>query len=140
MALSTEHLTELLSEPHVAVVAIPREGRAPLATPVWYDRNDDALWIVVERESVKARLLAVGSSASLCIERTTPSVRYATAEASVVRVEDAGSDDEATLARRYLPGPAADAYIAQVGAMGRNLVKVTFAVDRWIGLDMGSFE
>lgn len=141
MALSTDQLTELLSEPHVTVIAIPREGRAPLATPVWYDRNADGeLWIVVERDSAKARLLAVGAQASLCIERERPTVRYATAEATVARIEAAQSSDEATLAHRYLPTEAADGYLAQVNSMDRDLVTIAFTVDRWIGLDMGSFS
>ena len=51
----------------VAVLAIPRAGRPPLTTPVWYDFDGARFRVQVEETSAKAKLLSRLGSAPVSL-------------------------------------------------------------------------
>lgn len=63
---------EFLAGVHVGVVAVNRDGRAPLAVPIWYGYTPGAevlLWI--DRGSVKERLFRESGRFSICAQVET---------------------------------------------------------------------
>ena len=54
-------LDRFLRQRRVAVLAIPRPGRSPLTTPVWFDWDGTRFRVQVERGSAKAKALAGGA-------------------------------------------------------------------------------
>lgn len=56
-------LEEFLRGRRVAVLAIPRVGRSPLTTPVWYDYDGARFRVQVEKTSAKAKAVRGGERA-----------------------------------------------------------------------------
>jgi nitroimidazol reductase NimA-like FMN-containing flavoprotein (pyridoxamine 5'-phosphate oxidase superfamily) len=99
----------------VAVVAIPRAGRSPLATPVWYDYDGTRFRVQVEATSAKAKSFA-GSQAmpvSLTIQSEVPPYRYAVIHGQARLVANDQPGMRRRLARRYFGRLVGDLYVAE---------------------------
>ena len=99
----------------IAVLAIPRAGKPPLTTPVWYDYDGSRFRIHVEPTSAKAKVIARHREApvSLVIQSEVPPYRYAIAYGTATLQP---ADDPALrrrVARRYLGRMAGDMYIKE---------------------------
>jgi nitroimidazol reductase NimA-like FMN-containing flavoprotein (pyridoxamine 5'-phosphate oxidase superfamily) len=107
-------LDRFFRQRRVAVLAIPRPGRSPLATPVWFDWDGARFRVQVEAGSAKARALAGGAPVpvALTVQSEVPPYRYAV----VHGVATLRPNDEAglrrRLARRYFGRWAGDLYVA----------------------------
>ena len=102
--MTREEREDFLAAPRVGVVAIPEEGRGPLAVPVWYwyEPGGD-LWFETQPDSRKGRLLQVGTRISLCVQSEEPPFAYVSVEASVIDIaEDDRELHEIPMAVRYL--------------------------------------
>lgn len=124
-----------LADLHVGVLSIPREGRAPLAAPVWYacEPGGDVV-VLTGPDSLKGRLLAEGVPVSLVAQNETPPYAYVSVEGRVVdlRPSDTEADDR-PMARRYLGAEMGDAYTA---ATAENpAIRVTIRPERWLTVD-----
>ena len=97
----------------VAVLAIPRAGKSPLATPVWYDYDGTRFRVQVEATSAKARAFAAASAlpVSLTIQSEVPPYRYAVVHGQATL----GANDQPglrrRLARRYFGRVGGDSYV-----------------------------
>ena len=108
-------LQAFLRARRVAVLAIPREGRSPLTTPVWYDYDGTRFRVQVEAASAKARCFA-GRDAipvSLTVQSEVPPYRYAVVHGAARLGPNAEAGLRRRLARRYFGGPAGDLYVAE---------------------------
>jgi PPOX class probable F420-dependent enzyme len=94
-----------LAEPHVAVLAITGEGRAPVMAPVWYVYEPGGeVVFVTHTDSRKGRRLAAERRATLLVQSEALPYRHVAVEGSVTL---APFNDRAlahTLGVRYL-GP-----------------------------------
>lgn len=99
----------------VAVLAIPRVGKAPLTTPVWYDFDGHRFRIQVEAGSAKAKVLsrAEETEVSLTVQSEVPPYRYAVVygPARMKPCDDPGLRKK--LAHRYFGKIAGDMYVQQ---------------------------
>jgi PPOX class probable F420-dependent enzyme len=128
---------EFLAGVHVGVVAVERPGRAPLATPVWYDYapgGDVLIW--TDRGTVKERLFREAGRFSICAQDETLPYRYVTAEGPVAEIERAPTEDEALqITARYMPAEDAARWVAD--NLGPDSLLVRMRPDRWLSADYG---
>jgi len=114
-------LDRFLRDRRVAVLSIPRAGKAPLTTPVWYEYDGARFRLSVYATSAKARLLsrAAGMPVSLAIQSEVPPYRYAVVYGHA-RLLDRGDDTlRARLASRYFGSLAGAQYLRQERDAGR---------------------
>ena len=123
---------------HVGVLAIPRQGRGPLTAPIWYGYAPGGnLWVMIGRDSRKARLLEVGTRVSLCAQQEASPYAYVTAEGPVVAIKEGTVDELHALATRYLGERDGEAYAEQMireAPLGSSLT-VTVRPDAWLAVD-----
>ena len=134
-----------LAEPHIAVLSLPsNDARPPLTFPVWYGYEPGGTITYYthrsEPASRKLRLIREFGVVSLCVQREEAPYRYVTVEGTVVDTNESPSTAQMlAITRRYLPGDAANAYVAgEVENPDINLVLYTIRPDRWSGFDFGA--
>jgi len=133
--MTAQEREEFLTEVHVAVVAVNREGRAPLAVPIWYDYTPGGevlLWI--ERGSVKERLFREAGRFSICTQVETIPYKYVTAEGPVVALDEAPTEEQALgIASRYLPAEEAARWVEDY--LGENSLLARMRPEKWLSTD-----
>jgi nitroimidazol reductase NimA-like FMN-containing flavoprotein (pyridoxamine 5'-phosphate oxidase superfamily) len=130
--MSTAERQAFLADVHVGVLSIPREGAAPLSSPVWYDYQPGGdLTFLTMAASRKGRLLKAGQPVSFCVQNETPPYAYVSVSGTVSRVEPSRLEEELRpLARRYLGVAGGDAYTDSEGVEGTITVHV--ALHEWL--------
>ena len=74
-----------LSGVHVGILAVERDGRAPLAVPIWYDYEPGGeLLIWIRRDTAKDTAIRKAGRLSLVVQDENPPYRYVTAEGPVI--------------------------------------------------------
>lgn len=124
-----------LAGEHVGVVAVNRDGRAPLAVPVWYaytPGGDVSIWI--DAGSVKDRLFRAAGRLSICAQDERPPYRYVTAEGPIVGNDAAPTAAEAlAITRRYLPADEATRWVQDY--LGDSSLLVRMRPANWLSTD-----
>ena len=119
-------LDRFLRDRRVGVLAVPRDGKAPLATPVWYDWDGRRARIQVEATSTKAKLLARAGGTprvALTVQAEAPPYRYAVLYGpAVLRPNEPGL--RRRIADRYFGRLAGGRYVQQEDAEGRDETKL----------------
>ncbi|WP_191245737.1 pyridoxamine 5'-phosphate oxidase family protein [Amycolatopsis deserti] len=120
---------------HVAVLAVERDGRAPLAVPIWYDyRPGGEILLWMERETIKDRLVRKAGRLTLTVQDENWPYKYVSVEGSVVANDEPPTREEALgIASRYLPEPDARNYVD--GALGENSLLVRVRPEKWLSND-----
>lgn len=121
-----------LGEPRIGVLSIDRPGRAPHASPIWYYVNDSGIEFTIPRDSVKGRLLASDTGASLTVHSDSWPYRYVTVEGKAAVIRDRVVADLRLVAERYLGSLLQDAYVQTVtsdGVIARLNVEKIIDVD-----------
>jgi nitroimidazol reductase NimA-like FMN-containing flavoprotein (pyridoxamine 5'-phosphate oxidase superfamily) len=138
--MSIEDREAFLAEPHLGVIAIERSGRPPLSVPIWYAYEPGGeLWIMIESDSPKERLLRKAQRFSLCVQSVTPPYKFVSVAGPVVSFRASDKErDERLMARRYLGEKMSDAYIAlsKADPSNRPGVIVTMRPESWFASDM----
>lgn len=113
LSMSRAEREAFLADVHVGVLTVVgREGRGPLATPVWYSYSPGGSIIVATGgNSLKARAIAAAGRVSLCAQDEAPPYKYVTVEGPAV-IEPAELTERLAIARRYLGVEGGDAFIA----------------------------
>lgn len=135
--MTTEERESFLAGVHVGVLAVAREGRGPLAVPVWYsyERGSDIL-IWMERDTVKDAAIRKAGVFSLVAQSETTPYKYVTAEGPVVANDEPPTREQAlTIARRYLPEDEAVGYVDR--ALGARSILVRMRPEKWLSNDQG---
>jgi nitroimidazol reductase NimA-like FMN-containing flavoprotein (pyridoxamine 5'-phosphate oxidase superfamily) len=107
-------LDRFFRQRRVAVLAIPRPGRSPLATPVWFDWDGTRFRVQVEANSAKARALAGGLPVpvALTVQSEVPPYRYAVVHGRATLRPNDQPGLRRCLARRYFGRWIGDLYVA----------------------------
>ncbi|MGW4592506.1 pyridoxamine 5'-phosphate oxidase [Amycolatopsis thermoflava] len=137
---------DFLAGVHIGVLAVERDGRAPLAVPIWYDYRpggDVLLWM--ERGTVKEKLVRKAGRLSLTVQNENWPYKYVTVEGPVVADDAPPTREEAfaitarylpepdAITARYLPEPDARAYVD--GALGEKSLLVRVRPEKWLSND-----
>ena len=122
---------------HVGVVAIARDGGAPLAAPVWYsyEPGGDVVF-VFESASEKIKLFEAVGQASLCVQNEGMPYQYVTVEGPAV-VCDTDDDVQRLLAHRYLGPEIGDLYLGAIADTISRVARLT--PTRWRTVDYTPF-
>jgi nitroimidazol reductase NimA-like FMN-containing flavoprotein (pyridoxamine 5'-phosphate oxidase superfamily) len=133
--MTAEERMAFLAGEHVGVLAIERDGRAPLAVPVWYDYEpggDILIWI--ERDTVKDKLIKAAGRFSFAVHDDTQPYKYVTAEGPVVANGERPTKEQALrIVRRYAPEEEAVRYVSS--ALGERSVLVRMRPEKWLSND-----
>ncbi|RSM82050.1 pyridoxamine 5'-phosphate oxidase [Amycolatopsis sp. WAC 01375] len=135
--MTAEEREAFLSEVHIGVLAVEREGRAPLAVPVWYDYEPGGeLLIWMDGGSVKDKTIKKAGRLSLVAQSETLPYKYVTAEGPVIANDTPPTREQALkIAQRYLPGEEGTKYVD--GALSDNSVLVRVRPEKWLSNDQG---
>ncbi|MEV7554472.1 pyridoxamine 5'-phosphate oxidase family protein [Amycolatopsis sp. NPDC089917] len=135
--MTAEEREAFLSEVHIGVLAVEREGRAPLAVPVWYDYEPGGeLLIWMDGGSVKDKAIKKAGRLSLVAQSETLPYKYVTAEGPVVANDAPPTREQALkIAHRYLPEDEGTKYVD--GALSDNSVLVRVRPEKWLSNDQG---
>jgi len=133
--MTVDEREKFLAEERVGVLAIGRDGAAPLAVPVWYDyRPGGELLIWMDRGSAKDRALDAGGKLSLTVQHDAQPYRYVTVSGPVVDRSAAPTEEQAlAIARRY--GSEEDARKFVEGSLKETSVLVRVRPERWLSSD-----
>jgi nitroimidazol reductase NimA-like FMN-containing flavoprotein (pyridoxamine 5'-phosphate oxidase superfamily) len=131
--LSSEQREARLAEPYVGVLSVAAEaGRAPLATPIWYDYRPGGLVTVLTSPRLrKARLIGEAGRFALCVQGTGVPYWYVTAEGPVVEVRPVTGEDRLAMASRYMPSEVAAAYLEATHEDQSGNVAIMMRPERW---------
>ena len=139
--MTQEEREAFLAEVHVGVIGLDRRGRAPLTVPIWYIYEPGGeLWIMVESDSAKQRLIERAGRFSLCVQSETPPYKFVSIEGPVTNVRPSDKDrDERLMAHRYLGEKLGDVYIevSKTDPTNRPGLIVTMRPETWFTSDFG---
>jgi len=137
--MSENEREQFLADKHVGVIAAERDGRAPLAVPVWYHYSPGGeVMVWTERGTVKERLIRAGGRFSLCAQQEDPPYRYVSVEGPATFQDDVTADDVRPLVRRYLPDADAEAFIGE--SFNDRSVVIRMRPERWFTVDYGKLQ
>lgn len=135
LVMTVQEREDFLAGEHIGVVAVNREGRAPLAVPIWYDYSPGGevlLWI--DHGSVKERLFREAGRFSICAQVETLPYKYATAEGPVLALDEAPTKEQALgIAGRYLSAEEAASYV--LNNLAENSLLVRMRPEKWLSTD-----
>ncbi len=134
MDMTVDEREAFLAEVHVGVLAIARDGKGPLALPIWYQYDDGDVIIGMDGNSVKAKLLRAAGRATMTVQTEAPPYKYVMVEGPVV-IENTQRDNLA-MATRYL-GPEFGAWYADNNPTTDESVIARLSPERWITCDFG---
>jgi PPOX class probable F420-dependent enzyme len=123
-----------LADVHVGVIAVERDGRAPLAVPIWYGYEtggDVVIW--TDAGSLKEKLIRAAGRFSLTAQVEEPPYRYATAEGDVTAIEPATREVVEAIAVRYLGAEAGAAFTDQ--SLSSSSLVIRMRPQRWLSTD-----
>ena len=127
-----------LADLHVGVLAVERNGEAPMAAPVWYRYAPGGdIELATSSASVKAALLGAVGRASLCVQDERPPYRYVTVSGPIT-LSPSTAADVVDLAVRYLGEVQGPAYAATLDGIDDTLVRLTPA--RWFTSDFSKLD
>jgi nitroimidazol reductase NimA-like FMN-containing flavoprotein (pyridoxamine 5'-phosphate oxidase superfamily) len=131
---STER-ESFLADVHIGIIAVERDGRAPLAVPVWYDYTPGGeILIWMERDTVKDRHIRKAGRLSMVVQTEETPYKYVTAEGPVTENDHPPTRAEAlAITRRYLPEDEAVAYVD--GSLGSRSLLIRMRPDKWLSND-----
>jgi len=119
---------------HVGVLSIAREGKGPLALPIWYLYDGDDVLISMNGTSAKAQLLRKRGRATFTVQQEAPPYQYVMVEGEVT-IGEHDIDIEA-LAARYL-GDEMGAWYTKNNPPSADSVVVRLHPDQWLTVDYG---
>lgn len=137
--MGTEQREAFLADLHVAVLAIERDGKGPLAVPIWYAYADGDVLMSMAAGSAKTTLLRRAGRATMTVQDERPPYRYVSVEGpvSIEAYDDVDAYDIETVAKRYL-GDELGAQYAAANPPGDSTVIARITPERWLTVDYGA--
>jgi PPOX class probable F420-dependent enzyme len=132
--MTTDERVEFLRGVHIGILSIERNGKGPLALPIWYLYDDGDVVISMDGASLKAKLLKRAGRATMTVQDENPPYRYVMVEGPVTLQEP--DLDVSVLAVRYL-GPELGAQYAAQNESNAESVLVRLTPERWLTCDYG---
>lgn len=118
MRIVPEAFQDLLSDASsntFAVLATTTPGGHPVATPIWFLADEDAILFSSEADSLKARNIRANPFVSLCIMREDNHVRYLEIRGRVVDITTEGWGEFSRRQKAKYPGADAPSETAPPG-------------------------
>ena len=136
--MGTEQREAFLADLHVGVLAIERDGKGPLALPIWYAYADGDVLISMAADSAKTKLLRRAGRATMTVQDERPPYRYVSVEGpvSIEAYDDVDAYDIEEVAKRYL-GDEFGARYAADNPPGGSTVIARITPERWLTVDYG---
>ena len=137
LTMTKQEREAFLTDVHVGVISIERDGAAPLTVPIWYRyAPDEGVTILTEPDSQKGRALAKAGRFSLCVQsEEAPRYKYVSVSGPVIEQRPADRErDSRPMAHRYFGPALGDMYID--GQPGESDVYV-MRPERWWTVDYG---
>lgn len=137
LSMTEAERQDFLAAVHVGVLAIERDGRAPLAVPIWYAYEPGGLLnILIGPDSLKAKLLAASGRFSLCAQSEQVPYQYVMVEGPIVETRQCDVERDArTMARRYLGKEMGDQFVED--GDDSNMICVSMRPETWYSVDYG---
>lgn len=133
LAMTKAEREKFLAGVHVGIVSIAREGRGPLAVPIWYDYTPGAdAWMITGPTSLKGRMLDGVDRISLCAQNETAPYSYVSIEGPFTTLS-ATSEDGLRMAIRYLGEEMGRKYAAS--GSGDTGIVVSITPESWLSVD-----
>jgi uncharacterized protein len=123
-----------LADLHVGILSIARDGKGPLALPIWYEYDNGEVKVSMSGTSVKAILLRRHGRASLTVQTETAPYQYVMVEGPVTVAHEEGN--VLGLATRYL-GAEIGAWYAENNPPTEDTVIARLRPERWLTCDYG---
>ena len=102
MKMTIDEREFYLSEVHIGVLSVPRQGRGPLSAPIWYDYSlGGDVVMFIDKHSVKSGYLKQIERISLCVQNEDPPYVYVSVEGPF-QLSEADKARHLTIAVRYL--------------------------------------
>ena len=135
MSMSVEEREAFLADVHVGIIGIERADGPPLTVPIWYSYEPGGeVVVLVDGESLKARLLERAGRFSLCAQTEVPPYKYVSVEGPATITPSDVERDTRPMARRYLGDVLGDRYVEEVPRSERPL-RVAMRPNRWFTVD-----
>jgi nitroimidazol reductase NimA-like FMN-containing flavoprotein (pyridoxamine 5'-phosphate oxidase superfamily) len=132
MAMTTAERETFLTDVHVGILSIARDGKGPLALPIWYQYVDGEIIIGMGGESTKAKLLRAAGRATMTVQTEQAPYRYVMVEGPVEVVHE--QRDDLSMASRYL-GEELGAWYAENNPSTSASVVAHLTPESWITSD-----
>ena len=131
--LSTSELDQfLVTDGVIMKVACVRKDGSPLVTPIWFILHNQAIHFTPRAKSEWLTCLRDDPRVALCIDEQDLPYRKVILEGMAELVHDLGEDDQwrdlyRSIARRYIPEDAAEAYVQNTIDQPRALFRLKLA-------------
>ncbi len=119
---------------HIGVLSIQRDGKGPLALPVWYAYDDGQVIVHMAADSAKAKLLRRFGRASMTVQNETPPYQYVMIEGPVTIAHE--DRDILPMAVRYLGKRVGARYAAENPPDDQSVI-ARITPERWLTIDYG---
>ena len=138
--LNAGELDQFLATPGIIMkIACVRENGSPIVTPIWFILHNEAIHFTPRAKSEWLTCLRNDSRVALCIDEQDLPYRKVILEGRAELLHDLGEDDQwrdlyRSIARRYIPEEAADAYVHNTMDQPRALFQLRLddaAVKTW---------
>jgi hypothetical protein len=123
-----------LADVHIGVLSVDEPGRGPMSLPIWYLVDDGDVVIVIDRGSLKGRLLDAAGRATMTVQTESAPYQYVTVEGPVTIQTEL--PDAVELAGRYL-GPELGQWYARANPTTAGTVAVRLRPEHWRTFDFG---
>lgn len=133
--MTVEEREAFLAGTHVGVLSIAREGKGPIALPIWYAFRDGEVLMTMSGSSVKAELLRKRGRATLTAQQETVPYQYVMVEGPVTLAHE--DFDTAEMAVRYL-GPEMGRWYVENTPRTPDSVVVHLRPEQWLTVDYGN--
>ena len=136
LSMTSEQREKFLADVHVGVIAVDRDGRAPLAVPIWYGYEPGGeVYVWTGRGSLKERLIRAAGRFSLVAQDEKPPYRYVSVEGPAEFDESPTADVVRGLAARYLPAEEVDSFVEE--AYDDSAIVIRMRPEHWLSVDYG---
>ncbi len=114
--MSPQEVEKYLQLPHVAVLSVSREGRGPIAAPVWYDYVNGSIRLITSRNSIHGKAMERLGWATLTVRSEVYGdqhtiEQYANVEGPISFVDGDLRATATAIRSRYYTGPNAETWI-----------------------------
>jgi nitroimidazol reductase NimA-like FMN-containing flavoprotein (pyridoxamine 5'-phosphate oxidase superfamily) len=135
LVMTHEERQAFLAGVHIGVLAVERDGRAPLAVPVWYDYEPGGeLLIWTGRDTPKHQSISQARRFSLLVQQEEPPYKYVMTEGeAVVDGQPPTREQALKIARRYESEDDAVAYVNS--ALDDAAILVRMRPQKWLSTD-----
>ena len=132
--MTPTEIDEFLADVHVGVLSIQRDGKGPLAVPIWYQYDDGDIVLLMSGSSAKAKLLRRHGRATFTVQQEALPYKYVMAEGPVTVTNE--SYDVTAMATRYL-GEELGAQYAAANPPSDDSAVARLTPERFVTVDYG---